>query len=51
MKQKANSWKISMKLIKAQPDSSRRKGSGLKPTKLEMKKKKLQWTSQKYKGS
>ena len=30
---------------------SKKKGRGLKPIELEMKKEKLQWTPQKYKGS
>ena len=50
MKLKAGSLKRSSKLINPYPDSSRKKESGLKSTKLEMKNK-LQWTSQKYKGS
>ena len=49
MKLKAGSLKRSIKLINPQPDSSRKKERGLK-SKLVMKKK-LQLTSQKYKGS
>ena len=49
MKLKAGSLKRSIKLINSQPDSSRKKERGLK-SKLVMKKK-LQLTSQKYKGS
>ena len=51
MKRKAGSLKSSAKFIKAQANSSRKKGRGLNSIKLEMKKKKLQWASQKYKGS
>ena len=40
-----------IKLIKLQPDSSRKKWRGLKAIELEMKKEKLQQTPQKYKGS
>ena len=39
-----------IKLINLQPDSSNKKGRGLKAIKLEMKKEKLQLTPQKYKG-
>ena len=39
------------KWIKLQPDSSKHKERGIKSTKLEMKKEKLQLTSQKYKHS
>ena len=39
------------KIDKAQPNSSRKKGRGLKSIKLEMKKGKLQLTLQKYKVS
>ena len=38
------------KIDKTQPDSSRTKERGIKPTKLEMKKERLQQTMQKYKG-
>ena len=38
-------------LITHQPDSSRKRGRGLKSMKLEMKKEKLQQTLQKYKAS
>ena len=47
MKQKAGSLKKSTRLINPQPDLARKKERGLK---LKMKKK-LQQTSQKYKGS
>ena len=40
-----------IKLTNHQPDSSRRKGRKIKSTKLEMKKERLQQTTQKYKGS
>ena len=39
------------KIDKPQPDSSRKRGRGLKSIKLEMKKEKLQQTPQKYKAS
>ena len=51
MKLKGGSLKRSIKLINPQPDSSRKGVRGLKSIKLKMKKEKLQWTSQKYKGS
>ena len=38
------------KIDKTQPDSSRTKERRIKPTKLEMKKERLQQTMQKYKG-
>ena len=50
---KTKSWffeKIN-KIDNLQPDSSRKKGRGLKSIKSEMKKEKLQWTPQKYKAS
>ena len=50
---KTKSWffeKIN-KMINHQPDSSRKRGRGLKSIKLEMKKEKLQQTLQKYKAS
>ena len=50
MKPKVSSLKISTKLINLYPVSSRIKGREFKSIKLEMKKK-LQQTSQKYKGS
>ena len=49
---KTKSWffeKIN-KIDNHQPDSSRKRGRGLKSIKLEMKKEKLQQTSQKYKA-
>ena len=39
------------KMVNLYPDSSRKRGKGLKSIKLEMKKEKLQWTPQKYKAS
>ena len=50
MKTKVGSLKRSTKLINPQPDLSRKKERGLKTIKLEMKKEKLQKTSQKYNG-
>ena len=38
------------KIDKTQPDSSRTKERRIKPTKLEIKKERLQQTMQKYKG-
>ena len=38
------------KIDKLQLDASRKKERGIKLTKLEMKKERLQWTMQKYKG-
>ena len=49
MKIKAGSLRRSTKLINPQAGSPRKKEKVLKTVKLEMKK--LQWTSQKYKGS
>ena len=51
MKGKAGSLKRSTKLINSQPDLARKKERGLKLIKLEMKKEKLQQTSQKWKES
>ena len=51
VKLKVGFLKRSTKLINPQPDFLRKKQRGLKSIKLEMKKEKLQWTSQKYKGS
>ena len=51
MKLKSGSLERSIKLINPEPDLSRKKVRRLKSIKLEMKKEKLQWTSQKYKGS
>ena len=49
---KTKSWFFEKtKLINLQPDSSRKRGRGLKSIKLEMKKEKLQRTLQKYKAS
>ena len=49
---KTKSWFFEkIKLTKHQPDSSRKKGREIKITKLEMKKERLQQTTQKYKGS
>ena len=48
---KTKSWFFEMiKLTNLWPDSSRKKERRIKSTKLEMKKKKLQQTMQKYKG-
>ena len=48
---KTKSWFFEkIKLTNLQPDSSRKKDRRIKSTKLEMKKKKLQQTMQKYKG-
>ena len=51
MKLKASPLKRSAKSINPQPDVLGQKERGLKSIKLETKKEKLQWTSQKYKGS
>ena len=40
-----------IKLTNHQPDSSRRKGRKIESRKLEMKKERLQQTTQRYKGS
>ena len=49
---KTKSWFFEkIKLISHQPDSSRKRGRGLKSIKLEMKQEKLQQTPQKYKTS
>ena len=49
---KTESWCFEkIKLISHQPDSSRKRGRGLKSIKSEMKKEKLQQTPQKYKAS
>ena len=50
MKPKVGTLKMSTKLIKLYPDSSIKKSIGLKSIKLEIKKKKLQQTPQKYEG-
>ena len=48
---KTKSWLFEMiKLTNFQSDSSRKKEGRIKPTKLEMKKERLQQTMQKYKG-
>ena len=52
VKLKADSLRRETTLINLQPDSLRKKrGKGFKSIKLEMKKKKLQWTPQKHKES
>ena len=52
LKLKADSLRRETTLINLQPDSLRKKkGRGFKSIKLEMKKKKLQWTPQKHKES
>ena len=48
---KTESWFFEkIKLTNLQPDSSRKKERRIKSTKLEMKKERLQQTTQKYKG-
>ena len=51
IKLKAGSLRRETKLINHQPDSSRKRGRGLKSRKLEMKNEKLQQTLQKYTAS
>ena len=50
---KTKSWFFEKrnKIDNQQPESSRNKGRKIKSTKLEMKKERLQQTTQKYKGS
>ena len=50
IKLKAASLRILKKSTSLQPDSSRKKERGIKSTKLEMNKEKIQQTMQKYEG-